>query len=833
MARSAENDTDTRVLTETAQAPHNAVKAEKLSVFIGSRCLLADAELTLPEQGQAVQVETPCGGVKTIRSGTAYGLVGPNGCGKSTLLHLLEQKKIPVPATWDAFLVGQHLPRASGAGALAEVLAADAGRKRLLELQAAVEDEVRGLAEADADAFAEANDRLLQIRCELSKWEGSEQEVIDILVNLGFRKCEAKSKAVRNAAPTISTPAEQLSGGWRMKVELAKALWLKPKLLLLDEPTNHLDFLASQWLTDKLEQYPHTAVVVSHDVSVLHKVCREILWIKDHKIESLPRDVVSQDDLLRMQRTRPLKFQFAVPLGEDPVAHGLSLHDIHFSYASGGSSSSRKQSQRFHVKGDVRFSGRSRAVLLGRNGSGKSTFLDICVGNLIPYQGTVDRTDGLKIGHYSQLTDDLDRQSELHAAQYLLKECRDALAARISSTRGSRMHASLAKAEGEAQEARPTNPRKAAANDKRLLEVARGVLSHFGFEGDVAVSVPVDRLSGGQKACLKFAVLSLRPAHLLLLDEPTNHLDAEASKALAEGLANFQGGIVAVTHDDLLIYRLIHCNWNSSELILCQDGRLRREKNFCAHCLKSLRDEVRRAEEAEKAAGRQDSLPEWEETLSAKPVATPGEVRAVKLPPWLQVRSRRREKPSEVQRVTASKIKTEVAPPGSVDGQPLKDPEAEIPRVVDILVSSCLQSPAQLSSNASTRTSSPAAVQTETWKDSASEEDDCHAVEAAGSVGGPRSRHSRLHRDLKNLNKAVAKWLGQEERGELARDELVAKIKQSAAAQQLRFLHGDDFEEEGFVGEVLGRSEKAGSRQRTQTSTPAALEVVQAGPHSA
>merc|ERR1712139_554857 len=98
--------------------------------------------------------------------------------------------------------------------------------------------------------------------------------------------------------------------------------------------------------------------------------------------------------------------------------------------------------------------------------------------------------------------------------------------------------------------------------EKKLLEAARGVLSQFGFEGDVGVTVPVDRLSGGQKTCMKFAVLSLRPAHILLLDEPTNHLDGEAARALAEGLSNFPGGIVAVTHDDLLIYRLIQCNWD-------------------------------------------------------------------------------------------------------------------------------------------------------------------------------------------------------------------------------------------------------------------------------
>merc|ERR1711988_1636114 len=117
-----------------------------------------------------------------------------------------------------------------------------------------------------------------------------------------------------------------------------------------------------------------------------------------------------------------------------------------------------------------------------------------------------------------------------------------------------------------------TTKAKAAAQQKRMLEIARGWLSHFGFEGDVATTAPVDRLSGGQKALLKLAVLSLRPAHILLLDEPTNHLDAEACEALANALSEFQGGIVAVTHDELLIYRMIHCNWSSSELLMCRGG---------------------------------------------------------------------------------------------------------------------------------------------------------------------------------------------------------------------------------------------------------------------
>merc|ERR1711881_734010 len=122
--------------------------------------------------------------------------------------------------------------------------------------------------------------------------------------------------------------------------------------------------------------------------------------------------------------------------------------------------------------------------------------------------------------------------------------------------------------------------------------------SRFGFEGDAAVAVPVNRLSGGQKALLKFAVLSLRPAHILLLDEPTNHLDAEACEALAKGLSELKGGIVAVTHDELLIYRLIHCNWSESELLICKDGSVQRRKDFGAHCLNTLKAELHGAEAA-------------------------------------------------------------------------------------------------------------------------------------------------------------------------------------------------------------------------------------------
>lgn len=574
-----------------------------------------------------------------------------------------------------------------------------------------------------------------------------------------------------------------------MKVELAKALWLKPRLLLLDEPSNHLDFQALQWLQEQIEEYPHTAVVVSHDVSLLHGACQEILWIRDRKLESMPRDVVSQEDLVRMQRSRPLKFEFLVPEGEDPLSHGLSLHGVEFSYPR----EDKEPALSFRVKGDVRLSGKSRAVLLGKNGSGKSTFLDLCVGKLAPCRGSVDRTPDLQIGHYSQLTDELDRCSQLSAADFLLQQCQEALAARLGSTRGSRLRAALGKEEaGQKSKA-------SRADTKRLLEVARGVLSHFGLEGDVGVKVPVDRLSGGQKACLKFAVLSLRPAHILLLDEPTNHLDAEACKALAEGLANFKGGIVAVTHDELLIYRLIHCNWTASELLLCQDGCLRRERNFSAQCLKSIKEDVRRAEELEK------TMPRPPERLASptRPSEDLGPGREAQshgpCPPWLLGRARR-ERPAALK----AEEKDLVSLPGQVASAEIEVKSAPSSQP------SAWARPREVSNKTPAR---PAVLQerrapnmhtVDSWEElDEPSEPSCEAAPA---------RHSRFRKDLVNLNKAATQWIQQEERGHMLRKEICENIVNSTAAETLRALHGERWDERRFLEDVLTKATKASKR---------------------
>lgn len=806
-----------RVLTETTSSTHNAIKAEDLSIFIGSRCLLSSTELKIAEQSHAVQKEECANGLSNSRSGACYGLVGINGCGKSTVLKLLAEGRLPVPPSWNTFLVSQHLPVPAGSCPVEEVLSADAKRLDVLKELESLEAELAVPSERDEDCLFKMNARLLELHHEASTWDGAEAEIIDILVSLGFSR--SVDSCSNRSEPSIRTPMNLLSGGWRMKVQLAKALWLRPKLMLLDEPSNHLDFQALEWLQERLKQYPHTIIVVSHDVAFLHEVCRDILWMRDQKLESLPRSAVSQDDLLRMQRRRALNIRFSTPKSSAAENEGLSLHGVEFSY--GGSTSSSNDSCLLKVKKEIRFSGKSRSVLLGRNGCGKSTFLDLCAGKLSPTKGCIDRTPELKIGHYSQLTDDLDRNSMESAATFLVRECSEELAAHGGSTRTTRKRGAVAAqslAGGVHVDSKSNLQKqftaKASTQQKRLLEIARGYLTSFGFDGDIAISVPVDRLSGGQKALLKFAVLSLRPVHILLLDEPTNHLDAEACESLAKGLSEFDGGIVAVTHDELLMYRLIHCNWTASELLICRGGLVWSERNFGAHCLNALKNEVHRAEhehvgpklEKDSNTGKsKDANPP-----SAKTAAANGE-----LPPWLRSRRRKKEEAPE-----PACIETSTVDPGPCVDAVERIVNDKTREAACLTQERSLENAPALVSWKEASVDLPSSDEVIVDSDATTEAPDvCDDVEEGVSHLGPMNfelapsptkhvhdhgHHSRFRKDLVNLNKAVKK---RRQKDACADTQLVEFIKQSAVAKHLRTLHGDKFDELRFVDDVLRRAE--------------------------
>jgi ATPase subunit of ABC transporter with duplicated ATPase domains len=760
--------------------------------------------------------------------------VGVNGCGKSTLLKLLAGGQLPIPPSWNVFLVGQHLPAPVGDCPVEEVLSADVRRLAVLKEISTLEAALAISLEGDDETAYKLNARLLELHNEASLWDDAEKEITHILVSLGFSR-STDSGSLRSE-PSIRTPMTELSGGWRMKVQLAKALWLQPKLMLLDEPSNHLDFQALEYLEERLKQYPHTIVVVSHDVAFLHNVSKDILWMKDQKIESLPHDAVSQEDLLRMQRRRALNIRFSTPKGTDAANEGLSLHGVEFSH--GGSVSSSRGTCLLKTKKEIRFSGKSRSVLLGKNGSGKSTFLDLCAGKLSPNKGSIDRTPELKIGHYSQLTDDLDRNSTESAATYLVRECAHELATHGGSTRTTRLRgAVVAKSNGEdCQCVQKQLTAKASAHHKRLLEIARGYLTSFGFDGDVAISVPVDRLSGGQKALLKLAVLSLRPVHILLLDEPTNHLDAEACESLAKGLSEFEGGIVAVTHDELLMYRLIHCNWTSSELLICRGRSVWSERNFGAHCLNALKHEVHRAEHDESSSKPQEEN-RLERSRDAKqPPAQNVAVSEGGLPPWLRSRRRKRIEKNDVQ------IDASMAKQG-------EEPEVDVCQPLEGKMNSTTRRPScglqeENHVNIPIHTSLPVEPDLKnlgSWEDKVDSDATTEAPEASEGEDkaakcviefelsntrdnddlllacpsndggksplqhGRQSNHSRFRKDLVNLNKAVKKRM---QAGSFTDSQLIDFIKRSAVGRHLRTVHGHEFDENRFVNDILHYAKK-------------------------
>lgn len=638
-----------------------------------------------------------------------------------------------------------------------------------------------------------------------------------------------------------------------MKLELAKALWLQPKLLLLDEPTNHLDFQSLHWLQNQILQFSQTVVIVSHDVTFLHEVCDEILWIDSQKIQSLPKDKVTPEDLVRMQRKKPIAFKFRVPPGDDVASHGLSLHQVEFSYA-GANNGSCKGSQplKMSVNKNVRISGKSRCVLLGKNGSGKSTFLNLCCGNLEPTSGAVDRTQGLKVGHYSQLSEELDSYPDDAAATYLVKSSPQALGSQLGSTRASRLQQALEtrkkieatessqESSSAAQKASLKAERTIAVQEKRMLEVARGVLSNFGFEGDLATAVPIRHLSGGQKACLKFAKLSLEPVHILLLDEPTNHLDSEAREALIRAIADFEGGVVAVTHDENLVYRLVHCNWTTSELLLCKNGRIEKLDCLGASCLSALKQELRRAEEEEAAScptaaaterpgtGRKhvDSIPSEGSNIrvtSTKISSTP--------PPWLLNRRRRirgdqlkeadAQSPKQVQDgqvnvELASQLSAEFASSTKLcdtESLPLKSGDAGQPNDKSHqTLSTCMSNNFAGLSNESTGAGHASAFclvsEDETSSCVSVHHPKCIAQNDLNGDLANAGRHSRSRKDLVNLNKAVPRWLQQVGEGELSLDEVTERIKTSKVAQGLAADHGKNYDEEHLVASVLDRARK-------------------------
>ncbi|VVA90844.1 unnamed protein product [Arabis nemorensis] len=466
-----------------------------------------------------------------ISHGKRYGLVGPNGKGKSTLLKLLAWRKIPVPKNIDLLLVEQEVV-ADETSALNAVVSAN---EELVKLR----QEAEVLQNSSSDDSGEKLGELYE-RLHILGSDAAEAQASKILAGLGF----TKDMQVR--------PTKSFSGGWRMRISLARALFVQPTLLLLDEPTNHLDLRAVLWLEEYLCRWKKTLVVVSHDRDFLNSVCTDIIHLHDLKLHFYRGNFDSFNARYIQRRNEmnkkyvTFKKQIKAP-DEDTVAEApgkwsdysvafhfpqpteltpplLQLIEVSFSYPN------RPDFRLSDV--DVGIDMGTRVAIVGPNGAGKSTLLNLLAGDLDPTEGEVRRSQKLRIGRYSQHFVDLLTMGET-PVQYLL-----------------RLH-----------------PDQEGCSKQ---EAVRKKLGKFGLSSDDHLS-PIAKLSGGQKARVVFTSISMSKPHILLLDEPTNHLDMQSIDALADALAEFTGGIVLVSHDSRLISRVCEEEENS-QIWVVEDG---------------------------------------------------------------------------------------------------------------------------------------------------------------------------------------------------------------------------------------------------------------------
>ncbi|XVF05734.1 hypothetical protein REPUB_Repub05bG0197800 [Reevesia pubescens] len=507
------------------------VRIESLSVTFHGHDLIVDSILEL-------------------NYGRRYGLLGLNGCGKSTLLTAIGLRELPIPEHMDIY----HLTReieASDMSALEAVISCDEERLKL-------EKEAEILAAQD-DGGGEQLEHIYE-RLEAMDASTAEKRAAEILFGLGFdKKMQAKK-------------TQDFSGGWRMRIALARALFMNPTILLLDEPTNHLDLEACVWLEESLKKFDRILVVVSHSQDFLNGVCTSIIHMQDKKLKlytgnydqyvqtrseleenqmkqykweqeqissmkeyiarfghgsaKLARQAQSKEKTLakmergglteKVARDKVLVFRF-VDVGKLPPPV-LQFVEVTFGYTP---DNLLYKNLDFGVDLD------SRIALVGPNGAGKSTLLKLMTGDLFPLDGMVRRHNHLRIAQFHQhLAEKLDL--ELSALQYMIKEY-------------------------------PGNEE----------EKMRAAIGKFGLTGKAQV-MAMKNLSDGQRSRVIFAWLAFRQPQLLLLDEPTNHLDIETIDSLAEALNEWDGGLVLVSHD----FRLI--NQVAEEIWVCENQAVTR-----------------------------------------------------------------------------------------------------------------------------------------------------------------------------------------------------------------------------------------------------------------
>ena len=484
----------------------------------------------------------------TLQPGEKIGLVGRNGAGKSSLFALLTHRlgndkgEVEVPRHWRRSEVAQNMPETDD-GATDYVLEGDLP---LVEARAALE-----AAEAanDGHAMADAHALLADVGA-----FDARSRAQALLMGLGFK------------AEQLDAPVNSFSGGWRMRLQLARALMCPAELMLLDEPTNHLDLDALVWLEAWLQRYDGTLIVISHDREFLDAITKVTLHLDEGKLvryggnytsfetQRAERMVLQQaafakqqdrvahlqkfidrfkakaskakqaqsrvKALERMERLAPVlasadfNFEFREPLNlPNPM---LMFDELSAGYRT-------DEGDRIIVRNvDRSVLAGQRIGILGANGQGKSTLVKTIARAQAPMGGKLTEGKGLSIGYFAQQELDVLRLDE-GPLEHMVRLARE------------------------------VGP---AGREQEL----RDFLGQFRFTGDM-VNQQVGSLSGGEKARLVLAMLVWQRPNLLLLDEPTNHLDLNTREALSMALNEFEGTVMLVSHDRALLREVCDEFW--------------------------------------------------------------------------------------------------------------------------------------------------------------------------------------------------------------------------------------------------------------------------------
>ena len=534
----------------------------------------------------------------TIHPGEKVGLIGRNGAGKSSLFSLLAGRLHPdagdveIPPSWlqpgGMAEVAQNMPE-TDEQATEFVLQGDG--RLMAARQALAEAEASG----DGHAMAEAHAAL----AEAGHFDAPARAQA-LLLGLGFQLAQT------------TAPVNSFSGGWRMRLQLARALMCPARLLLLDEPTNHLDLDALVWLEGWLQRYEGTLIIISHDREFLDAITRVTLHLEDGKLtrytggytafEAMRAERLTQHqaafekqqeriahlqkfiDRFKAKATKARQAQSRVKALErmEKLAPVLTASDFEFEFPAPASLPNPMLAMKdlacgYPQEGDAPLTivrGVNRSVLpaqrigiLGANGQGKSTLVKTLAHMLQPVGGTVTEGKGLSIGYFAQQELDVLRPDEGPLAHMIR------LAKQVSPQ----------------------------AREQEL----RDFLGRFRFTGDMVMQ-PVGQFSGGEKARLVLALVVWQRPNLLLLDEPTNHLDLTTREALSIALNEFEGTVMLVSHDRALLREVCDEFWLVTRGgVSTFDGDLDDYQRWLQEQAREVALAARAARDAEKASATQ------------------------------------------------------------------------------------------------------------------------------------------------------------------------------------------------------------------------------------